>query len=124
MRSRQTCAAMRRRRKKQLFIRRVLYISIISIFMLVFCVFMSDDSVDAHSTNEEYTGNEIPSGNKYYTCIEVSSGDSLWSIAEKYADSDYETIHDYIDELKAINSLRSSNIHAGQYLTVPYYERE
>lgn len=103
-------------------IRRMACISVVSIFMLAFSVFISDDSADAHSTDGSYIQDEISFCDRYYTCIEVSSGDSLWSIAEEYSDPDYETIHSYIDEIKAINSLRSNNIHAGQYLTVPYYD--
>ena len=59
---------------------------------------------------------------KYYKSIEVSRGDSLWSIAKEYMSQDYDSIYDYIDELKQMNHLDSDDIHAGQYLTVSYYE--
>ena len=45
---------------------------------------------------------------KYYTSIEVQSGDTLWSNA-------------YIDEVCSINKISQNEIHAGQYLTIPYY---
>lgn len=62
---------------------------------------------------------------KYYTSVEVQAGDSLWSIAQEYADIDaYHSYRDYISEVKQINHLTGEDIHAGQYLTVPYYSEE
>jgi len=52
---------------------------------------------------------------KYYKSIEVSRGDSLWSIAKEYMSQNYDSIYDYIDELKQMNHLDSDDIHAGQY---------
>ncbi len=110
-------------RKKQVFIRRIILLSVISIFLLGMSVFISDYSVDAHTEMDQSIEDEVSSKCKYYTCIEVSSGDSLWSIAERYMDDHDGSIYDYINELKAINDLESSNIHVGQYLTVPYYHK-
>lgn len=58
---------------------------------------------------------------KYYTSIQVEAGDSLWSIAEKYASPEFDTRESYIEEIAALNSLSDKTIHAGEYLTVPYY---
>ena len=120
MRSRRSYEAIRRRKKK-VFMRKIILLSVTSIFLLGISVFISDDSVDAHTEKDQQIENEVSSKCKYYTCIEVSSGDSLWSIAERYMDDHYGSVHDYINELKAINDLESSNIHVGQYLTVTYY---
>ncbi len=57
---------------------------------------------------------------KYYKSIELVYGDTLWEIAERYVDDSYDSIYDYIDELKEINGLMSEHIHAGRYLTVVY----
>ena len=38
--------------------------------------------------------------------------------------SDYDSIYDYIDEVMSINGLTSDQIHAGQYLTVAYYDTQ
>ena len=61
---------------------------------------------------------------KYYTSIEVRKGDSLWSIAERYITSEYEDMHEYIDEVIRMNGLRSTDIKAGSHLCVPYYSEE
>lgn len=59
---------------------------------------------------------------KYYKSIEISSGDTLWKIAETYMNDDYDSVQSYIKELKEINGLPSDNILEGKYLMVPYYE--
>lgn len=58
---------------------------------------------------------------KYYTSIQIQSGDTLWGVADNYITTEYNSINDYIDEVKQLNCLKSDDIHEGQYLTVPYY---
>ena len=52
-----------------------------------------------------------------YETITVQSGDTLWSIAEKYCRSG--DIRKYIYEIKKANHLSSSAIFAGDELLVP-----
>ena len=59
---------------------------------------------------------------KYYKSIQIHSGDTLWNIAEEYITEDYESVNDYITEVKKINKLSSDKIQNSQYLTVPYYD--
>lgn len=62
---------------------------------------------------------------KYYTSVQIQKGDTLWDIADTYCSPEYDTISDYIEEVRSINQLSSSDeIHSGQYLTVPYYSHE
>ncbi|MDE7436226.1 MAG: LysM peptidoglycan-binding domain-containing protein [Lachnospiraceae bacterium] len=61
---------------------------------------------------------------KYYTSIEVSSGDTLWTIAEKYADGRASDKASYIQEIREMNHLQDDTIHAGDYLTIAYYSHE
>lgn len=59
---------------------------------------------------------------KYYKSIEISKGDTLWSIANDNFDSaHYKNIHEYVTEVKKLNSLTSDNIVAGSHVIVPYY---
>ena len=60
---------------------------------------------------------------KYYRSITIEHGDTLWSIANEYCDSDCST-KEYIAELKELNSLTSDTIHAGQHLLISYYDTE
>lgn len=71
------------------------------------------------SKAEDYPDNSATY--KYYTSIEIVSGDTLWDIATKYMSDEYSTIQDYIYEVKNINSLTTDEIHEGQFLTIPYY---
>lgn len=59
---------------------------------------------------------------KLYKSIQIEAGDTLWSIAEEYRESPYDSIYDSIDELMRINGLDSDQINAGEYLTVAYYD--
>ena len=61
---------------------------------------------------------------KYYTSIEIEQGDSLWAIACTYMGQEYDSVQDYIHEVKVLNNLKSDDIHSGQYLTIPYYSSE
>lgn len=58
---------------------------------------------------------------KYYTSIRIDSGDTLWSIAEDYITEDYRDMNEYIEEVCSINKICGDEIHAGAYITVPYY---
>ena len=61
---------------------------------------------------------------KYYKNIEVKYGDSLWSIAEDYADDHYDSVHDYINEVKSINHMKGDMIREGEMILIPYYSAE
>jgi cell division protein YceG involved in septum cleavage len=61
---------------------------------------------------------------KYYTSIQIAEGDTLWSIADSYCSDGYETRDDFIQEVKELNHIDEDSIHAGNYLTVPYYSSE
>jgi hypothetical protein len=63
---------------------------------------------------------------KYYTCITVPSGASLWSISEEYMDvAYYDSVSAYINEVMHINRLDAEDkILTGQSLILPYYSSE
>lgn len=52
-----------------------------------------------------------------YESIRIVSGDSLWSISEKYCG--IEETADFVEELKQLNNLSSDRIQTGSYIIVP-----
>lgn len=65
-----------------------------------------------------------PTFYKYYTSIEVQSGDTLWSIAQNYKGEHYKNAQEYIREVMQMNALRNDQLVTGQHLIVPYYSTE
>lgn len=54
--------------------------------------------------------------------ILIQSGDTLWSIAERFADKEHYRNHfEYIKEIKQINNLKSDKIKTGNYLMIVYF---
>lgn len=78
------------------------YIFIVSLFFMIFTVF---------SITKAY-GYKEPQ----FEVITIRSGDTLWSIAERY--NKKGDIREYIYKLKEINQLENSNIIAGSTLKV------
>ena len=106
----------RNRRKKQLQRKMLtLGISCLLILFLVIGCFSFGSVAKEDSADNIY---------KYYTSIEVKTGDTLLSIAEKYAASHYDSYEDYIEEVIFINSLRDEKLRPGSYLIVPYHSGE
>lgn len=58
----------------------------------------------------------------YYKSIQIEAGDSLWELAEHYSQGSPMSTEEYVRALKQMNGLREDTIHAGNYLTVVYYE--
>lgn len=65
-----------------------------------------------------------PETYKYFTEVRVASGMTLWDIARQYISPEYASIHDYIREVKEVNSIYTDEIYYGQSLMVPYYSEE
>ena len=109
-------AAINSRRRVAILKRRML-IGMMTLTLLVMGVLIGSNLLDS-SKSEAENSKEIY---KYYTSIQVESGDTLWSIADKYASSEYSDRDTYMKELLALNHLSDTTIHSGQYLTVAYY---
>ena len=55
-----------------------------------------------------------------YMSIEIRRGDTLWDIAETYADACGLSVQEYVQELKDINGLNGDLIHEDHHLTIVY----
>lgn len=101
------------RRKRQLRNRIMMFVFSIC---LIVAIAISCHAITTHA--------ESDIGNlsfKYYTEIEVEYGDTLWSIAQEYKDSHYNSTMQYIKEVISINHLSGDLVKEGQKLIVPYY---
>lgn len=107
---------MRRRRREEK--RRFIFISILTL-CLVFVLGITFGSFLSRAKGKD----RVPEEKKYYASIQISPGDTLWKLADRYLDDHYVSKEDYIKEVIRINSLDSENhIVSGQYLILPYYE--
>ena len=55
-----------------------------------------------------------------YRTHTVVKGDTLWDIAETYADACGLSVQEYVQELKDINGLNGDLIHEDHHLTIVY----
>lgn len=95
-------------RKRQL-IRAAILAAGILLFLLL------GGSISAASAGQKKT--EV-----YYTSVQVEAGDSLWSLAQKYAPQ-YSDINEYVNTLRQVNRIcREDRLLPGQILIVPYYK--
>ena len=100
-------------RRKKIFKKQCIYfLTFCSILGFLFSMGCSHAEAQEDRTNRH----------KYYKSIELKAGDTLWDIAQDYADENCDSTNDYIRELMSVNGLESEDIHEGQYLTIPYYK--
>ena len=108
-----------KRRKLRILKRKLMIFTMITLFTMIGCLHFGKLSTDAHGNLEE-----DPVSFKYYKSIEIEDGDTLWGIAEKYMSNEYDSVQEYIAELKEINQLVTDDIQSANYLTVIYYDSE
>ena len=82
---------------------------------LIISIMFGSIKTQAASTETSY---------KYYTNIRIESGDTLWDIAGEYVTDEYNDRNEYMNEVCTINHISADEIHAGQYIVVPYYSAE
>ncbi len=75
-----------------------------------------------HGVKGEDNTNAATVKEKYFTCIEIEDGDTLWGIAEEYASVEFESYDTFIDEVKSINNLKGDRITSGGTLVIPIYK--
>lgn len=94
------------------------------IFAMTVCLIVLG-SVSLNGFRSNAKDDSVAVSYKYYKSITVTNDDTLWSIAAEYMDDEhYESIYDYINEVKSMNSLTDDVIQYGEHLVVPYYDSE
>lgn len=66
-----------------------------------------------------FTFGETDNENKkvYYEQVEIKSGDTLWSVSQKYKNED-EATKDYVEKIMKFNNMKSDKIKNGQKIVV------
>ncbi|MDO4312906.1 MAG: LysM peptidoglycan-binding domain-containing protein [Eubacteriales bacterium] len=106
------------KRKRTVYLKKMALFMAAFVFAVCFSVLSGSELVSAHGSQQE-----APVDYRYYKSIKVDAGDTLWSIAERYMDDTCDSIPEYIEILKEINQLESTEIHEGRYLTVAYTDQ-
>lgn len=92
------------------------------IFAVTVCL-IAGCSVTLSGFRSNAKSDSAPAVYKYYKSITVAGGDTLWSIAEDYMDTGYyDSVNDYIAEVKNMNALTDDEICYGEHLVIPYYD--
>lgn len=105
------------KRRREVFSNKMIMLILAVSIAIAAGVFGTSNPVDAHDTSQTETLSV-----KCYKSIELQEGDTLWGIAETYMDDTYESVDEYISELKRLNNLESDEIHEGCYLMVAYMQ--
>ncbi len=109
----------RRKRRRQKEIRRLFILTGIAV-VLILSFTLSYHALLSQASTELGDGSY-----KYYTCIRIEPGDTLWTLADRYADKEhYVSQNQYITEVIRMNHLAGEDICAGNYLILPYYSAE
>lgn len=88
----------------------ILGLSLVLIICIIFGVNNKKQNPEAATSNQ-----------KYYACITIDEGETLWTIAEEHYSEEYNSYQEYIDEVKFINNLTDDTIYRGAKLVIPYY---
>lgn len=107
----------RRQRRKE--IQRIALLALAAVLLLLILLWGGTAILKVHAVEKQ-----MPERYKYYTEVYVHKDDTLWDIANTYMSEEYESVDDYIQEVREINSIYFSDIYYGQRLMVPYYSDE
>ena len=99
-------------------VRKIKRLKLNSIFLIIF-VFVF--ALCLFSKTIEKTSAQI-SGTPRFANILITNGDTVWDIAKTYYTELDGDINDYIKKICQANGLKNTEIHAGRYLIVPYYD--
>ncbi len=103
--------------RRQREMRKNFILFVMTVALIITC------SVSLNGFRSNAKDDSVHTSYKYYKSITIGQDDTLWSIAEQYMDdSHYDSIYDYIKEVKTTNSLTDDNIFYGEHLVIPYYD--
>lgn len=109
----------RRKCRRQREVRRIFILAGIAVVLILFFT-LSYHTLLSHANTEI---EDI--SYKYFTSIQIGPGDTLWNLADRYADQEHYASRDqYIAEVMAMNHMTGEELSAGSYLIVPYYSSE
>lgn len=104
--------------RRRAAIRKLSFSCMTGLFIMVIAlsVFSMTAKADTNANANKY---------KYYESHLIEQGESLWSIAEANMDEDYyDSIQDYIEEIKEVNGFSKDKLQSGNYILIPYYSEE
>ena len=107
-------------KKREAVVRRQKSILAVTVIVVVALGILLGNSMNAMASSDK----DVASFNKYYVSIRVENGDTLWTIADEYIDGFNIEKTEYIEEVCQINEISQNDIHAGDYIVVPYYSQD
>ena len=115
-RARRVARAKAKRRKNA--IRKMIFAGMTAVFVMIF-------GLSVFSMTAKADTNEYANMNKYYESHLIQQGETLWSIAEaNMDDAHYDSVKDYIDEVKEVNGFTGDKLQSGNYILIPYFAEE
>lgn len=104
--------------RKHILLHKAAFACMTILFVVIFALSVFSLSAKADSTAH---ANEY----KYYTSHQIEPGESLWSIAKEALDTmdgeHYNSVKEYIDEIKEVNQMSGDQIQSGNYVLLPYF---
>lgn len=109
----------KKRRERQVRRNIIILITLITLSLtLTLSIFFGSFLSNAQNSTDDITY-------KYYQSIVIEPGDTIWSIADKHADSHYRDLDEYIQEVIHINYLEDDcTLNVGEYIIIPYYSSD
>ena len=107
-------------RRRECIVRKQKTLIVAVIILLVSLGVLFGTSMNALASSKT----DISSLNKYYTSIQIESGDTLWNISDKYICNLNITKAEYMGEICKLNNISEDEIQTGDYIVIPYYSNE
>ncbi len=105
-------------KRRQAAIRKLFFACMTGLFVMIF-------GLSVFSMTAKADTNEYANMNKYYESHLIQQGETLWSIAEdNMDDAHYDSVKEYIEEVKEVNGFTGDKLQSGNYILIPYFAEE